>query len=171
MQILTLSWQPTKQLQSLSPLSNQLWLYLLPYHFLVPLTCYTCITALSRACDSCSAGAPAALSCHDSRARNLLRVPGGGRDGTGWHGMRGFCFIRVGRRREATAGVEGGCDHRHRVWNLLGWRWAVCGARIRARLVLWHREEGRLLLLHPCGLLPGPHRDPPGWQSDRDEGE
>lgn len=34
-------------------------------HFRVSLTCSTCVTASSRACDSCSAGAPAALPSRD----------------------------------------------------------------------------------------------------------
>lgn len=147
----------------------------LPSHFRVPLTCYTCVTASSRARDSCSAGTPVAVSYHDSRTPHLrfnkLRVPGGDREGTGWFWVWGVRLIRVGRRREA-AGVDGGWDHhRYRVWNLLGCRWCVRGAWDRARLVLWDRAEGGLLSLHRCGLLPGPHCDPPGRQSDRGKGE
>lgn len=147
-------------------------------------------------CDSSSsAGAPVLLSCHDRGLRNVwfnMLVPigwprGDSKNGEKLeYGVRAAHFLRAGRRNEAAEDGRRsaadyqrqsrkdltGCGHfRHRVRDLLCWEWAVCGPRIRAGLVLWHRAETHLLPLRHRGLLPGTHRDPSGHQSHRSQGE
>ena len=109
-----------------------------PCYFRVPLTCYTCVTALYRRCDSCPAGAPDALTCHVGAARNArfnvpchVGRPGGGfrRCGKRGPGFRAADFLGVERRCEGAAG--------HRGDRLLPRRWR----RRRRRRLRWRRHS------------------------------
>lgn len=167
------------------PVSADLWC---PPHFRVPLTCYTCITALCCRRVSCSAGAPAAfLLCHDGGAHNVRsNMPvlafchrGQLFQKTLGDGRRAAYFLRVegagggggGHRRVDLPRRRDHHHHRHRVRDLLRGRRGVRGAWVRAGLVLWDRAETHLLPLRHRGLLPRTHRDPSGRQSNRSQGE
>lgn len=163
------TWSKLSKALFFSPLSCDLWC---PPHFRIPLTCYTCITALSCWYALCSVGAPVAFPYHDGGARTvrtlvLFHRPEGDRKNRAY-GLWAVHIPRVGRRCEEAA-EDGGfqhCDHhnhhRYRVRDLLGWTWALCGAWVRTYLVLRHRAEAHLLALRHRGHLPGSRCDRSG---------
>lgn len=157
-----------------------------PCYFRVPLTCYTCVTALLWGrCTCCSL-------CDDWGTRSLwanmlVSVGRNGRESKSFEKQE-YCLwpadlYRFKRRSESEGGAWldaaelRWCQLAHsdhlwqRVWDLLWWVWALRGPRDRARLVLWYWTETHLLPLRHRGPLPRTHGDPFGHESHRSQGE